>query len=300
MPMVARGTGAFTKFRPLISGFSQMGKTYSLVSFLYGNYDYSIEPEEAVEYASGKTMVILTCPGEVGYKTLPPDTDQLCSFYQENDGSEDFRTVEYSRDALETHNAQFKEIEKNRPDIVWLDGGHGLYDHIFNSITDGEWLAGTDLNINIRTGQATDKYRGARLHDQAQKTFINYLNMYYNSPIPLLGMTVWEDWKTSQHEGDRPGGIDAPRYTWPALAGAMATKMPGKFDARLSARIEKRCIHKNCEYSKAGKEHYVWQFLPKNEVRGVGIKGLRASEAMMDRPYIHQTWPALQSLMKRV
>jgi hypothetical protein len=307
MPMVKRGTGEFTKFRPLLSGVTGTGKTYSLVTFLYGKYDYWNEKEqsEAIEYASGKSMVILVCPGETGYRSLPADTEQLESYYQENDGTEEFRTVEYSRYAMNLHNTTFKEIEKNKPDILFFDGGHELYNHIFNDISDGEWLTGADMSINQTTGEATDKFRAARFHDTAQKTFINYLNMYYNSPIPLLGMTVWEEWKAAaQGEGDRPGGVatqvNARKYLWPALAGAMSIKMPGKFDARLSCQIRSRCLHGKCEESKQSQEHHVWQFLPRDDVMGVGIKGLRVSDEMAKKPFIHQTWPDLKNLLKRV
>lgn len=307
MPYVNRGTGEFPKFRLLLSGVTGTGKTYSLITFLYGKYDYWNEEEksEAIEYAAGKSMVVLVCPGETGNRSLPRNTEQFTSYYQEDSDTEDFRTVEYSKHALNEYNTLYKEIEKNKPDILFLEGGHELYNHVFNSISDGEWLTGADMSINHRTGESTDKFRAARFHDTAQKTFTNYLNMYYNSPIPFLGMTTWEEWRAaSQGEGDRPGSdatkITAKRYLWPALAGAMATKMPGKFDARLSCQLKMQCIHPGCEKSKEYQEHYVWQFLPKDDVMGVGLKGLRPSQAMEKTPYIHQTWPALQNLMKRV
>lgn len=307
MALTKRGSGDFKKFRPLISGITQTGKTHSLITFLYGNYDYYNEEEKeaAIEYAAGKSMVILVCPGETGIKSLSADTEQLTSYYQDNEGCVDFRDVQYSRYALNAHNEAVRQLEKEKVDILFLDGIHELYNHIFNDITDGEWLAGVDMSINSRTGEATDRFRAARFHDSAQKTFMNYLNMYYNSPIPLLGMTTWEEWRAANHgEGDRPGGVDtkveARRYLWPAMAGAMSVKCPGKFDCRLSAQIERNCIHKNCEYSMNNEEHYVWQFLNKNNVQGVGVKGLRVTAAMEKTPWIHQTWPALQNLMKRV
>jgi len=300
MPMVSRGNGEFKKLRPLISGVTQCGKTFSLRTFIYGNYDYwGEEREEAIEYAAGRHMVILSVPGETGYKALPPDTDNISCFYEETVPGTDIASGEYSASIIEDFNKLYKECEKNKPDILFIDGGHVLYDHLFNKGTNGEWLNGTDMSINPKTGLATDKYRAARAHDTAQKVFINYLGMYYSSPIPILGMTVWEDWKGSQSESERAAGIEAARYLWPAVAGAMSIKMPGKFDARLSARLEKRCIH-NCDKSKRGEEHYVWQFWNKNDVRGVGVKGLTMTPGMIDRPWIHQSYPALQALMRRV
>lgn len=307
MPTVKRGTDD-SKFRILLSGITGTGKTYSLITFLYGRYDYWDEAQrsEAIEYAAGKSMVVLVCPGETGNKSLPDETDQFKTYRQESDeGEEDFRSAEFSRDSVSLHNKLFAEIEKNKPDIVFLEGGHELYNHIFNDISDGEWLTGADMSINKKTGEATDKYRAARFHDTAQKTFVNYLNRYYNSPIPLLGMTVWEEWKAAaQGEGDRPGGVatqvNARKYLWPALAGAMSIKMPGKFDARLSCQVRSICVHPKCEKRRDSQEHYVWQFLPRDDVMGVGIKGYRPSGDMAKIPFIHQTWPDLKNLLKRV
>ena len=307
MPVVKRGMGDSHKFRLLLSGVTGTGKTYSLITFLYGRYDYWNEAErsEAIEYAAGKSMVVLVCPGETGNNSLPDETEQFKTYGQESESTDDFRSVEYSRDSLSLHNTLFKEIEKNKPDILFLEGGHELYNHLFNDISDGEWLTGTDMSINQKTGAATDKFRAARFHDTAQKTFVNYLNTYYNSPIPLLGMTVWEEWKAAHYgESDRPGGadtkVDARRYLWPALAGSMSIKMPGKFDARLSCQIRSRCLHTKCELSNQAQEHYVWQFLPRDDVMGVGIKGLKPTAEIAKIPFIHQTWPDLKNLLKRV
>lgn len=300
MPMISRGVGEFTKFRLVISGWSNSGKTHSLITFLYGRYDYWNEEEhaDAVSYADGKSMVIMSCPGEDGYRSLPEETEHLSTYYFEQVSDADTTDVEYSRHALNDFDHLLKEVEKNKPDILFLDGVHCLYDHMFNDISDGQWLSGVELNTNPNGTQ--NKYRGAYLHDRAQKAFIEYLAKRHASHVPLLGMTVWEDWKAQQTEGERAGTIEATRYLWPALAGAMATKMPGKFDARVSARLSKRCYHPNCERSKRSEEHYVWQFLPRDEVRGIGIKGLRPTQGMIDSPFIHQSWPTLQSLMRRV
>ena len=301
MPMTARGTGDFNKLRILISGMSQSGKTFSLRSFIYGNYDYfnEEEREEAIEYAAGKSMVILSAPGETGVRSLPEDTEHITSYYEEVTTGQDISSYAYSCAALDDFNNLYKEVEKNKPDILAIDGGHVLYDHIFNKVTQGQWLSGEDMNINNETGKS-DKYRAARFHDTAQKVFVNYLGMYNSSAVPLFIMTVWEDWKAASSEGDRPQGIEAKRYLWPALAGAMSTKMPGKFDARLSARLERQCMHKNCEHSKNLEEHHVWQIYPKNDVMGIGVKGLKMSPAMMSKPWIHQSWPVLKSLIERV
>ena len=83
----------------------------------------------------------------------------------------------------------------------------------------------------------------------------------------------------------------------------MAKAVVGRFDARVSARIEKRCLYTdpdtklpNCEDD--GKDHYVWQFLPRGDVQGVGIKGLKISRSMKDRPWIHQNWDDLKELIE--
>ena len=280
--MIARGTGEFPKFRLLISGRSNSGKTWSIHSF----------DEE------GQSLVVLVCPGETGNRSLPEDSDRVTSYFYQSDSGADTHSADWSKEALYTFQETYKEIEKNKPDKLFIDGLHWLYSHSFNEITNGEWHAGVDMNINPSTGR-NDPYRSARFYNFAHTRFGQYLASMYASSIPFIGMTVWEQWQSGRSESDKAGSIDAVRYLHPALPGEMATNVAGRFDARLSARVERRCIHTNCAESKAANDHFVWQFLPKNDVMGVGIKGLPVTPAYMEKPWIHQTWSALKALLKK-
>jgi hypothetical protein len=285
MPMVKRGTGDIAKFRLLISGFSKSGKTYSINSF----------QEE------GKSLVVLMCPGESGVLTLPKDSDTFTSYYYELEEGIDTNSVDWSCDAIKTFDEAYEEVRRNKPDKLFIDGIHNLYAHDFNIISGGEYLAGIDMNINPQTGR-NDPYRSARLYNQAHIKFGNRLAALYALSIPFVGVTVAESWQAARTDTERPGGIDATRYLWPDLPGEMATRVVQRFDARISARLEKRCIHgrERCSYMKSDTLHFVWQFYPRNDVMGVGIRGLQVTESMMNAPYIHQTWVALQSLLRKM
>lgn len=300
MPMIARGIGEFHKLRLLISGLSQSGKTYNLRSFIYGNYDYWDEREEekAVAYASGKKMIIISCPNEVGYRSLPEDTPHISSYYFENDSEKDMRSVAWCTETLKEFEACYREAEAKRPDVLVIDGAHALYETKFNIITSGDYLNGRDLKVDSATGRR-DNYRAAALYSQAHVAFGNYIAMFYNSPIKTLVVTTWEDWQTARTGDEKSADIGDERFLWPALPGAMATKIVGRFDARLSARLEKRCLHSTCEHSKKMQLHHVWQFYPYGDVMGVGIKGLQMTDAYKQKPWIHQSWAALQQLLQR-
>ena len=282
MPMVKRGTGELPKFRLLVSGFGMSGKTKSFETFI----------EE------GKSVVVLVCPGEPGIRSLPEDSEYFTSYYFEGSGT-DVYDPKWSEDALAEWEKTYSEIERNSPDKLFIDGIHWWYAHNLNVITGGEFLSGVDMSVSVKTGRI-DPYRAANMYTRGRNSFGQRLAGLSASPIPFLGITCLEAWEAARTDSDRPGGIDAVRYLWPALPGEMATQVVSRFDARVSARLEKRCLHKNCEYSKNDELHFVWQFYPKNDVMGVGIKGLHVSESMRQRPYIHQTWPALKGLLGRV
>ncbi|MGL5935458.1 MAG: hypothetical protein ACRCZI_07520, partial [Cetobacterium sp.] len=112
--------------------------------------------------------------------------------------------------------------------------------------------------------------------------------------------TTWEEWEAGS--GDNPTATGAPitakRYLWPAIPGLMSKQIVGRFDARLSCQREVKCLHgKACEDYRNNEPHFVWQFLPKGDVAGVGIKGLRKiSKQMKETPYIHQSYVALKEL----
>jgi hypothetical protein len=282
MPYVSRGTGEFKKTRIMISGVSNTGKTWSIASF-----------EE-----EGQSLVCIVCPGEAGVKSLPDDNENFTSYYFEVADDEDISTVQWSKAALNDFYTLYKEVVKNKPDKLFIDGIHHLYSHNFNVITNGEWLAGDDLNCN-ESGVVV-AYRAGGLYNRGHRTFGNWLNEFYTCSVPFVGVTIWEELQDEKDEGDKPGGMKSTRYYQPALPGRMAINVSGRFDARLSARKGMKCIHKGCELTKEYQEHYLWQFASTGDVQGVGIKGLNLTPAMIKTPWIHQSYEALQNLMKRV
>ena len=282
MPMISRGTGAFRKRRILISGLPNRGKTQSMYTF----------------HEPGESMVILCCPGETGVHSLQEDTADIQSYYFENVSEKDRKTVVWCRDALSDFDKVYKEVEQNKPDKLFIDGVHNLYELAFNIITDGMFLAGQDLRLTDGKG-----YNAAGMYSRGHTTFGGRLKMYYDSPIPFVGVTAWER-LVGAKTGDEGGAgnkidIKDDRYWWPYLPGDMATKVVGFFDANISARLEKSCIHPNCEYSKKKQLHHVWQIYPYDDVVAVGIKGLTIKEEWKTKPYVHQSWTALKQLLQR-
>jgi hypothetical protein len=289
-----------SRFRLLISGMSNSGKTTSFQTFIYGHHDYrdEAEQEQALLYADDKRMVVLVCPGEKGIKSLLT-APHITNYYLETADDVDITDVNWSTAALRDFNEITNHIVKVvKPDILICDGFHSLHEQLMNKVTGGKFLRGEDLNTSERTGRY-DPYQSAKYYSQAHNAFGQYISALYYSSIPLIVCTTWEDWQSTKEESEagKQTDIAANRYLWPAIPGAMATKIVGQFDARISARLERRCLHKQCEYSSNNDLHYVWQFLPKNDVMGCSIKGLRVNKAMKEKPWIHQNYADLLGLM---
>lgn len=299
MPFVTKAS--YDKTRILLSGLPQSGKTTSLQTFIYGPFDYwkSEQHEQAVQYAGDKHLVILVCPGEFGIKSLPKSTEHISTVYYEASEDEDINSASWSAQALADFAKITTETIKQKPDILCIDGIHALWSQGMNRLTSGDYLQGEDLTVNPTTGKV-DPYRQARLHRQSHNMFGQYLAGLYNSVIPLVVATVWEKYEESAD--NTPGkqqDIGTRRYLWPDIPGEMSKGIVGRFDARLSCVMKARCIHNNCQDSKESNDHYVWQFLPRDDVAGVAIKGLKVHKEMQQRPYIHQNWHSLKSFMER-
>jgi hypothetical protein len=291
---------SYDKFRLLISGASKSGKTTSLLTFIYGPYDY-LDPDEhndAVTYANeqDKHMIIISCPGEQGIRSLVK-TPHITPFHPAITG--DINTAAWSIQALKDFDSVTRMVVSQEPDILVLDGAHSLWGHIMNRTTNGLYLQGEDLNINTTTGNP-DPYQSARWYNQAHTAFSNYLSYFYGLPTSLFIATTWEDWQAGNVESDAGKTMDirSKRYLWPSLPGQMAKQVVGKFDARISARLEDRCLHSNCEESKRSEMHHVWQFYPKNDVQGVGVNGMKMTGSMKSKPWIHQNGVFLMEMIK--
>ena len=296
MPFISNIT-SHDKLRLLISGLSNTGKTTSLLTFIYGYSDYTdIEQRlDAIAYADeqSKHMVMISCPGETGHRSLITNTAHVTSYYDEREQGERETSAHLSAHIMEEFKELFIATVKNKPDILALDGIPGLWKHWMNCASDGDYFAGLDLSKSGDGG----KYRAAALHSRTHNVFDYFIDQLYKCPIPLVICTTREEWEGGQRESDRAGGLEATRYLWPNIPGSMAREVVGKFDARISARLESRCLHSGCEDSRMAIDHYIWQFHPRGDVQGVGIKGLKLNKRMRDVPYIHQYAPDLMDLI---
>jgi len=156
-----------TKTRLLISGLPNSGKTTSLPTFIYGPYDYT-EPEQAeqaIAYAAGRHMVILTCPGEFGVKSLPVNAPHITSLYYETEEGEDTNSVNWSNAALDGFFAAYQDTVKQKPDVLVLDGIHCLWSHWMNRTSNGEFLDGVNMSVNPETNRV-DRYRPASFYSR--------------------------------------------------------------------------------------------------------------------------------------
>jgi hypothetical protein len=281
------------------------GKTRSLVTFIYGDYDYWSDKEHdlAVQYAAGRKMVILTCPGETGIRSLPPDTEHVKSYYYQTNPDEDVRDVKWSVEALRQYETLSQQVLKQEPDILAVDGIPNLWGHMMNRTTSGEWFGGLDMSINPRT-ESYDQYRPATFHNRTHAAFLEYISRLNTCSIPVVVMTAAEEFETGSNENPeaKAAGFSntKPKYLWPAIPGKMAKEVVQKFDARVSCQRVVKCFYgpKSCEDFNNNELHHVWQFLPKEDVAGVGIKGLKVTKAMKIAPYIHPSYEALKQLIE--
>lgn len=282
---------ANTKQRILISGFPNSGKTTCLPTFIYADHDYQASDPEALEYAAGRAMAIISCPGETGIKSLPSETQHITCYAYESP-AEGPTSMRYSVDVLKEFTELLAEVTVNKPDILALDGIHGLWDHLMNRGTSGEYLAG------LPVGDEGNPFSSARLYSQTHKAFGQFMAGLYHSPIHTIIATVLEDWEAgSGSNAPRTAhSRSAPRYLWPAIPGEMAKKVVSRFDARISCRMEETCLHGRKLCKEFGSKHFVWQFYPKGDVAGVGIKGMKLTKQMIETPYIHQSAVALDAL----
>lgn len=253
---------------------------------MYGQYDPITQDNEAAEYAGQRQMVILVCPGEKGIKSLPTDDDHITSYAYETADDDTVSSVKWSVTALKEFDAITTQVKQQKPDILVIDGFHSLYSHIMNKVTNGAYLSGEDFD---------SKDYGA-----AHNMFGQYITALYHSSVPTIIATTWEEWEAFRDENPTNSKVIAttPRYLWPAIPGKMAKMIVGQFDARISSRIGKRCYHADCTESKEGIEHHLWQVMSKDDVMGVGVKGMqKIPKRLKEVPYIHQNADILWKLI---
>ena len=125
------------------------------------------------------------------------------------------------------------------------DGLHKLFEAYLAVVTGGASIRGEDFE--------------AKLYMSAANKFFSYINMIYNSKVPIAVFTVWDGL-----EKDNPEDKDksASSHVYPELPGKAAKRIMGEFAIALSSKIEGQ--------GKAAR--YLWQTKPQGRVWGAGMK----------------------------
>lgn len=277
--------------RLINSGVPSSGKTTNLYTFIYGPYDiFSDDKEEvklALKYAeeSQRDMAIISCPGEKGTLSLTT-TDHVKPHIYETEDEANTTDAKWSKEAVDACVNTTEVLRKSGVDVLAIDGLHSLYEQKMNQITGGAYLNGGEFDT--------------KLYGLAHGFIGDYISKVHHSRVPVIVVTTWEEW---EKQPDNPAvqiNKYTPQHLWPSLPGKMAKRIVGHFDGRLSCQIKTQCLHGKTGCDEYGKEHYVWQFLPKGDVIGVGVKGLRRiTKQMKETPYIHQSYESLKQLMEQ-
>lgn len=125
------------------------------------------------------------------------------------------------------------------------DGLHKLYEAYLAAATGGASIRGEDFE--------------AKLYMGAANKFFAYINMIYNSKVPMFVGTVWDGL-----EKDNPEDKDkqASSHVFPELPGKSAKRIMGEFSVALGCKIQGT--------GKAAS--YLWQTKPQGRVWGAGMK----------------------------
>ena len=125
------------------------------------------------------------------------------------------------------------------------DGLHKLFEAYLAAATGGASIRGEEFE--------------AKLYMNAANRFFGYVNMVYNSKVPIAVFTVWDGL-----EKDNPEDRDkhATSHIFPELPGKSAKRIMGEFAVALGTKIEGT--------GKAAR--YLWQTKPQGRVWGAGMK----------------------------
>ena len=286
-------TKANVRKRYLLSGLPNTGKSDSLITAIYGNREYRDDSgnikEEAIEYANDRHMNVIVCPGEKGHESLF-DGPHVTNYIYELEKPVDNK-LKWSIEAVKEFESLVEEMIGSLPDILVIDGLPSYYKQKLNIVTNGALFDGKEFQ--------------SWLYGRCNEPFIQFLTDVYTSQIPLVIMTTWEVYRYTEDnlsvEQKRQEDRQGKKVLQPNLPGQMADTLAGHFSARLSCQVEKQCLHENCEDTKNHRDHFVWQFYPKGDVKGVGIKGLkRIPQKWRDKPWIHQNYQTLERLLEQV
>ena len=125
------------------------------------------------------------------------------------------------------------------------DGLHKLFEAFLAAATGGSSIRGETFE--------------AISYMSAANKFFGYINMIYNSKVPMAVCTVWDGLeKDNAEDKDK----NASSHVFPELPGKAAKRIMGEFAVALSSKIEGT--------GKAAR--YLWQTKPQGRVWGAGMK----------------------------
>ncbi len=190
-------------------------------------------------------MVLISCPGERGWGTIPKNVKGLRPFVWERSPT-DAQTAESVR--AEVHTTVEKAIAGEYGPIrsLVIDGFHQMYEVYLEIATGGAYGRGEDFE--------------PRLYARAHKMADRFLGITLDSPIEYVTFTSW-----NAREPDRVGGDARASHEWPDLPGKAAKKMVGHFSVVAFARVKQTKLPDGSQASE-------WLLKPDTEVWGASVK----------------------------
>ncbi len=247
--------------------------------------------------------VVLAYPDEKGIRSIPV-ADHIQAYIFDSLPLVPEATVQehYAASLDKYHNvlAVTRTIlaQKDKPEVLFLDGLSKFYDLILDVVTKGKYLQGRPFD---ETGDYT-----TRLYGNAHTLFRNYLSEIYLSALPTIIATAWErltyDDEASSDQQKRQDTRQGLRVWVPALPGQMGNLAAGEFDWCVRTGLTRGAECTQCQMIKKkggkplGDYHYTFQLQPWQHVQCVGIKGMKDHSIPT---FIHQDWPMLRDFVAR-
>lgn len=171
----------------------------------------------------GERLIILSCPGEKGWETIPRNEPDLVSLVWE---VVDIEKVSPHTVIKEVESAIAQALAGTYGPVTSfaLDGGHKLYPWYFERA-----LADKLANPPKNWDGDEDKLVGPA-YGQAHRDFGLQLAKLSAAKIPFLICTFWD---SEERDDPKDRRKDAPTHVFPDLPGKMAKQVVGEFGAML-------------------------------------------------------------------
>jgi hypothetical protein len=253
-----------------------------------------------------ETVLVLSVPGEKGYKTIPQDQDNIEPIILIPDPlPENASALDQYEHSAERYNALLLTSrlilkgEYGAKDILFVDGLSKLYDIIMDVVCKGRYLKGEPFQ---ERGDYT-----TRLYASAHMLMRQYLTELYDSKLfKLIICTAWErliepDPNASVAEAANTVRLGQREWVG-AFPGQLGYLVPGEFDWTIRAAYTRPAVCTTCQLAAGqGKHtlaqrdgHLTYQLLPYDDCQCVGLKGMRVPRAAT---FIHQDWNVLRSFV---